>query len=275
MNLRLLIIITITLVSNLKVTMAQNKTGLSTDEQVLTATNWELSSLGQNVGLLQFGDDRRVSGWAACNSYTANYRVEGDRISFTQIVSTKKVCDDIILTVNEARFFKALMTATRFRLDSKHLALYYDANRGVLDFAKVNPVEFVPQQADDPIAALNNYYRALNIGEARTAYKYWETPSQTYEQFLRGFGDTTRVRILVEPSPQIEGAAGSSYAKVASVVISTQRDGTERVFAGCYVMRRSNVRADDDPQQKGWRIHSASLAPVVGKFSTLVAQRCK
>jgi hypothetical protein len=135
--------------------------------------------------------------------------------------------------------------------------------------------EVVPAQSDDPIGALNNYYRALNIGEARTAYKYWENPSQTYEQFMHGFVDTMRVRILVDPSPQIDGAAGSTYAKVASVVISTQRDGSERVFAGCYVMRRSNVRAEDEPQQKGWRIYSASLAPVAGKFSTLLAQRCK
>lgn len=276
MKLRLLLIMaTVIFASNYTMTMAQTKRGLSTDEQVLVGTQWESTSLVQGVGTLWFEEGGHVSGFAACNSYKGNYRVEGDRISFSQIISDKKECDDIILSAHEILFFKALNTATRFRLNSKQLTIYYDTDRGVLDFKKLNIPQVVPAQSDDPIDALNNYYRALNIGEARTAYKYWENPSQTYEQFINGFGDTMRVRILVEPSPQIEGAAGSSYAKVASVVVSTHRNGTERVFAGCYVMRRSNVRAEDDPDQKGWRIYSASLAPVAGKISTLLDQRCK
>jgi hypothetical protein len=117
--------------------------------------------------------------------------------------------------------------------------------RGVLELAKTSTTEIVPAQSYDPIEALTNYYRALNTGESHRAYNYWENPSQTFEQFRRGFVDTVNVRLLVDPSPQIDGAAGSSYAKVASVVIGTQRNGAERVFAGCYVMRRSNVRAED------------------------------
>src|ERR1041385_2158236 len=127
----------------------------------------------------------------------------------------------------------------------------------------------------DPVSALNDYYRSINIGLLRRALSYWETPSQTFEQFRRGFGDTMRVRILLDPSPLIEGAAGSSYANIASIIISTQRNGEERVFAGCYVMRKSNVRAEDDPDQKGWRIYRASLAPVLGKFGPVLTQRCK
>jgi len=154
-------------------------------------------------------------------------------------------------------------------------AIYFDGGRRVLDFAKAGAVETTTLQSDDPVSALSDYYRSINAGEYRRAYAYWETPSQTFEQFSRGFADTRSVRLLVSPSPLIEGAAGSSYANVASIIVSTQTDGSERVFAGCYVMRKSNVRGEDDAEQKGWRIYRANLAPVSGKFMTALTERCK
>ena len=55
---------------------------------------------------------------------------------------------------------------------------------------------------------------------------------------------------MVEPPARIEGAAGSAYVSLPTIVVSTIRGGNERVFAVCYVMRRSNVR------DRGWQIYS-------------------
>jgi len=254
--------------------MGQTRRGLSTDQQALAGTQWALVSFAQGVGTLYFETDGHVSGFGACNSYTGSYQVQGDRISFTQINSTKPACSDTQLRIEEIKFFSALQTATRFRLTSKQLSVYYDGGRSILEFKRMND-ETANLESGDPVAALNDYYRSINTGQLRRALSYWETPTQTLEQFTRGFTDTMRVRILLDPSPLIEGAAGSSYASIASIIISTERDGAERVFAGCYVMRKSNVRDAEDPEPKGWRIYRASLAPVSGKLGPVLTQRCK
>ena len=125
-------------------------------------------------------------------------------------------------------------------------------------------------QRDDPIAALASYYSAINARDYRGAYRLWDSPSQSFEQFARGFAGTDRVRLLVEPSPAVEGAAGSVYADIPAIVVATTRSGTARVFAGCYVMRRSNV------QDRGWQIYRGDLSTVPSstKISQILTQRC-
>ena len=272
MNPRILLLV-VTFLCTLTFSMGQMRRGLSTDQQPLTGTQWTLVSFAQDVGTLQFEGDH-INGVGACNSYSGSYQVQGDRISLSQIISTKKACLDTQAMLEELKFFSALRTANRFRLTSKQLAIYYDGGRSILEFRRVND-ETANLESGDPVSALNDYYRSINTGQLRRALSYWETPSQTLEQFTRGFADTMRVRLLVEPSPLIEGAAGSSYANIASIIISTQRDGAERVFAGCYVMRKSNVRDEENPEQKGWRIYKANLALVSRNFGTVLTQRCK
>lgn len=124
---------------------------------------------------------------------------------------------------------------------------------------------------NDPLATLASYYEAINARDYRGAYRLWDSPPQLFEQFARGFADTDRVRLLVEPSPKIEGAAGSVYADIPAIVVATTRNGNERVFAGCYVMRRSNV------QDRGWQIYRATLSPVTSssRISRILSQGCR
>src|SRR5262245_60886528 len=121
---------------------------------------------------------------------------------------------------------------------------------------------------DDPIATLASYYEAINARDYHQAYSLWQSPASSFEQFAKGFADTERVRILVEPSPRVEGAAGSTFAEISTVVVATTRAGNERVFAGCYVMRRSNV------EDRGWQIYRAdvSMVPSTAKISRLLSQ---
>ena len=124
---------------------------------------------------------------------------------------------------------------------------------------------------DDPLATLGSYYNAINARDYRGAYGFWDSPSQSYEQFARGFAGTDRVRLLVDPSTSIEGAAGSVYAEVPAIVVATTRNGNERVFAGCYVMRRSNV------QDRGWRIYRGDLSsiPPSTRLSRILSRGCR
>lgn len=126
-------------------------------------------------------------------------------------------------------------------------------------------------ERDDPLKTLASYYNAINARDYRSAYGFWDSPPSSYEQFARGFADTERVRLLVDPSTQVEGAAGSVYADIPTIVIATTRSGNERLFAGCYVMRRSNV------QDRGWRIYRAALSQVPSstRLSRVLSQGCR
>ena len=269
--------------------LAQAQPGreLSTDQRVLTGIEWRLVSLGptgaeQDVVqgttvTLRLGDDGRAGGSTGCNSYGGNYQVRGDTISFSRIVATRRACLDQNANEQEHRFLSVLESANRFRVSSNRLTIVSDRNRSVLNF--VNNSAPDPPDPDsrpprddrrDPIAALMSYYDAINAKEYRRAYRFWESPESTYERFIAGFADTDRVRLLVEPSARNEGAAGSAYAEITSIVVATTRAGNDRVFAGCYVLRRSNVR------DSGWRIYRANLAtmPAGARLSRMLSQGC-
>ena len=122
----------------------------------------------------------------------------------------------------------------------------------------------------DPVTTLAAYYDAINSRDFRRAYRLWESPPSSFEKFEGGFADTDRVRLLIEP-PRLEGAAGSSFAELSTIVVATTRSGNERVFAGCYTLRKSNVR------DTGWQIYRAdiSLVPSSARVSRMLAQGCR
>jgi len=127
-----------------------------------------------------------------------------------------------------------------------------------------------PDDRTDPVTTLAAYYDAINSRDFRRAYGLWESPPSSFEKFESGFADTDRVRLLIEP-PRLEGAAGSSFAEISTIVIATTRSGNERVFAGCYTLRKSNVR------DTGWQIYRADISPVPAsaRVSRMLAQGCR
>ena len=126
------------------------------------------------------------------------------------------------------------------------------------------------EERSDPVVTLSSYYDAINSRDFRRAYRFWESPPSSYERFEAGFADTDRVRLLIEPPPRLEGAAGSSFAEISTIVVATTRGGNERVFAGCYTLRKSNVR------DMGWQIYRAdvSAVPTSARVSRLLAKGC-
>jgi heat shock protein HslJ len=265
--------------------LAQAQTGrtMSTDQRVLTGPEWRLVSLGpagSEAGVvagttvtLKFGEDGRASGSTGCNSYSGTYHVRGDNISFSRLVSTRRACLDQNANQQEQRFLSTLEAANRFRLASNRLAILSDRGRSVLNFVNIPEPEEPPRDEDrsDPLKTLASYYDAINARDYRRAYGFWDSPPSSFEQFARGFADTDRARLLVEPSTRVEGAAGSVYADIPTIVIATTRNGAERVFAGCYVMRRSNV------QDRGWQIYRAGVSQVPSstRLSRILSQGCR
>jgi hypothetical protein len=140
----------------------------------------------------------------------------------------------------------------------------------VLTFAVVAQSQ-TTRDLNDPLSTLAAYYDAINARDYRRAYSYWDSPTTSFERFASGFADTDRVRLLVDPSARIEGAAGSTYADVSTIVVATTKARNERVFAGCYVMRRSNV------QDRGWKIYRADVSPVPSgtRLSRMLSRACR
>lgn len=272
------------LMSFVVLAQAQTTRDLSTDQRVLTGTEWRLVSIGpagSEAGLvagttvtLKFGEDGRASGSTGCNSYGGTYQVRGDNISFGRLVSTRRACLDQNANQQEQRFLSALEAANRFRLSSNRLTILSDRGRNALNFVNSQdsePPSDGPKSASDPLTTLAAYYDAINARDYRRAYSYWDSPATSFDRFASGFTDTDRVRLLVEPSARVEGAAGSAYAQVSTIVVATTRAGNERVFAGCYVMRRSNV------QDRGWKIYRADVSPVPSttRLSRMLSQACR
>lgn len=266
--------------------VAYGQTGrsMSTDQRVLTGIDWRLVSLGPagaetnvvagTTVTLKFGEDDRASGSTGCNSYGGNYQVRGDNISFSRLVSTRRACLDQNANEQEQRFLSTLGAANRFRLTRGRLTILSDRGRSVLNFVNNSisePQDGPRDDRSDPVGTLAAYYTAINARDYRSAFGFWDSQPSSYEQFARGFNDTDQVRLLVEPSPRVEGAAGSVYAQIPAIIVSTMRNGSERVFAGCYVMRRSNV------QDRGWRIYRADVSPVSAniRISRILSRGCR
>ncbi len=266
--------------------VAYGQTGrsMSTDQRVLTGIDWRLVSLGPagaetsvvagTTVTLRFGEDDRANGSTGCNSYSGTYQVRGDNISFSRLVSTRRACLDQNANEQEQRFLSTLGAASRFRLSSNRLTILSDRGRSVLNFVNSSgsePGDGPRDDNSDPVATLAAYYSAINARDYRRAFRFWDSPPSSYEQFARGFADTEQVRLLVEPSTRVEGAAGSVYADIPAIVVSTLRNGSERVFAGCYVMRRSNV------QDRGWQIYRAEVSQVSSniRLSRILSQGCR
>ena len=265
---------------------AQPGRDLTTDQRVLTGIEWRLVSLGptgaeQDVVpgttvTLRLGDDGRAGGSTGCNTYGGSYQVRGDTISFSRIAATRRACLDQNANEQEHRFLAALESANRFRLSSNRLTILSDRTRSVLNFVNnadpPDPDNRPPRDdRSNPIGTLASYYEAINARDYRRAYRFWESPESSYERFVAGFADTDRVRLLVEPSGRNEGAAGSVYTEITTVVVATTRAGNDRVFAGCYVLRRSNVR------DIGWRIYRADIStmPAGARVSRMLTQGCR
>jgi hypothetical protein len=128
-----------------------------------------------------------------------------------------------------------------------------------------------------PVDLLASYYNAVNRQEYERAYGYWQAPPNDYEAFAAGYADTASVQLIVQPPTRIEGAAGSVYVEIPTVLIAQHNDGSTHTFAGCIVTRKSNLHPPHIPEEDVWHLYQAHIAEVENNSSipTLLAQGCQ
>ncbi|QAA82042.1 META domain-containing protein [Aequorivita sp. H23M31] len=121
-----------------KNTVSTEPTGPMIDQntpfvKIPTETFWKLETLegkdvssfkrdGQEVGFTMFADNKRISGYAGCNSFFGTYKMEpGNRISFSEIGATKMMCPDE--DFNENDFLEVFGLADNYTLRGNRLEL--------------------------------------------------------------------------------------------------------------------------------------------------------
>ena len=83
----------------------------------ITGAAWKVVSVnGGSAELapvtITFGVDGRAGGNAACNSYSAEYKLDGNSLTFGRAISTMKACAEDLMEV-EQRFLATLANVER------------------------------------------------------------------------------------------------------------------------------------------------------------------
>lgn len=132
------------------------------------------------------------------------------------------------------------------------------------------------ENLDSPVDLLASYYNAINLHDYQRAYSYWGNPPLSYAQFSSGFADTASAQLIVQPPTDVGVAAGSAYVAIPTVLVALHLDGTQHVFAGCFITRKSNLSPPAIPEEDVWHLYSADLKAVADATTipTLLAEAC-
>jgi heat shock protein HslJ len=94
--------------------------------------SWKLTSFGP-VGAptpavesadaeLTFNEDGTVVGSSGCNGFGGNYTVEGEQVTFSEIVSTLMACEEPLMS-QEAAVLKVLTGTATYKIEGNTLTL--------------------------------------------------------------------------------------------------------------------------------------------------------
>jgi heat shock protein HslJ len=110
----------------------------------LAGTAWQLISLdGQEAPVedpitLIFAEDAQITGSGGCNPYGGSYRVEGDTLTFSELVTTRIACMENGVMERETQFFAALNAAVGYELREGRLVIVYGDGQELI-FAAAEP----------------------------------------------------------------------------------------------------------------------------------------
>ena len=118
--------------------------------------------------------------------------------------------------------------------------------------------------AESAVAALRQYYAAINARDYPAAHALWADGGRASGQSLAGFSaafaDTEGSSVQFGPPGPVVDEGGSRTVNVPATVEARQLDGATRRYVGSYTLRIGTV---DAAGQQDWRIVSASLAEVM------------
>ena len=114
---------------------------------ILAGTKWTLVLFGQpdaetpvlagTTITIEFSAEGRANGSGGCNTYSAGYEMQGNRLSFGPIGSTKMACTRGGVGQQEQIFYNALKAAGRFELTGDRLVIWYGDGQATLNWQRV------------------------------------------------------------------------------------------------------------------------------------------
>ncbi|MGD9480240.1 hypothetical protein [Shinella sp. G-2] len=126
----------------------------------------------------------------------------------------------------------------------------------------------------DAAALVTSLYNAIDRKEYARAWDYFgeRKPAADFQAFAQGYATTEAVDVVTGAVSE-EGAAGSVYYQVPVAIRAHHADGTEAVFAGCYVVRQVNP-AIQEPPFRPLQIESGSLDRRTGRLDAALPEQC-
>ena len=118
-----------------------------------------------------------------------------------------------------------------------------------------------------PVSLIGSLYNAINRHEYLRAWSYFAEDSgrPDFPAFQAGYETTGGVRLKLG-APSSDGAAGSVYTSVPTVIEATGTDGAVRIFSGCYVTRFVQPANQATPPFVPLQITKATLRPARTTF---------
>jgi heat shock protein HslJ len=84
---------------------------------------------------LSFGEENRMFGNSGCNRYSTVYILEGRKIDFQPIISTKMACGGEAMK-QENTFFSVIEKVERYKIKGNYLIFFDKSQQNVLKFAR-------------------------------------------------------------------------------------------------------------------------------------------
>ncbi|MGX5849003.1 DUF1176 domain-containing protein [Mesorhizobium sp. PL10] len=124
-------------------------------------------------------------------------------------------------------------------------------------------------------AVVQSLYSAINRHEFARAWGYYgdTKPAKDFDAFVKGYDGTDKVEVETGAISS-DGAAGSIYYSVPVAIKATDKDGDEKVFAGCYTLRQVNAQAQAAPPFDPIHIEKGALKPSSADFEEAVPANC-
>jgi heat shock protein HslJ len=204
-------------------------TGGVTESDPLVNTSWQLTTFGpagaetpvvaDSTVTLEFSADGTAGGNTGCNSYGGDYTVEGDTLSFGEMVSTLMACADETVMAQEQAYLEALQSAARFEVTADQLTIWYDDGNSQLNFAPQTANTQEPPVADDTAAVVGDEMAErveFETGTTETTLSGTIAAGSDKQYALAAsVGQTVRVQTVGDGTPvdiAVYGPGGASWS---------------------------------------------------------------